>query len=84
MSKENWEQCKTKIKSLKNTEIKDHNGETGRGRKTFKFYDELDVILGHRPASVPSILLDTGTISSTAMGDSMDSEEESENLIFSP
>ena len=45
--------------------MKDHNGETGRGRVSCKFYTELDNILGHRPASVPNILLDAGTGSST-------------------
>lgn len=62
-----WEQCKTKIKNLKKEyrQVKDHNGETGRGRKTCKFFKELDSILGHRPASVPTSLLDTGTSSST-------------------
>ena len=39
--------------------VKDHNGVTGNGRKTCKFYDKLDAILGHRPASAPSTLLDT-------------------------
>ena len=33
------QQCRSKIKNLK--------GETGRGRKTCKFYKELDNILGH-------------------------------------
>ena len=61
-----WEQCRTKIKSLKKEyrAVKDHNGETGRGRKTCKFYKEFDSILGHQLASVPNILLDTGTSSS--------------------
>jgi hypothetical protein len=65
--KRDWDQCKTKIKSLKKKyrEVKDHNGETGKGRKTCKFYEELDDILGHRPASVPSVLLDTGTSSNS-------------------
>lgn len=42
-----WEQCKTKIKALKKKyrEVKDHNGETGRGRKIWKFYDDIDAIL---------------------------------------
>ena len=43
--------------------MKDHNGETGRGRKTCKYFKELDAILGHRPASVPAVLLDTGAAS---------------------
>ena len=70
-----WEQCRTKIKNLKKEYriVKDNNGETGRGRKTCRFYRELDSILGHRPASVPAALLDTGTTddSSTAEGDTM-------------
>ena len=48
----------------KNTE--DHNGQIGRGRKVCKFYKELDSILGHRPASVPTVLLDTGITNSTS------------------
>ena len=42
---------------------KDHNGQTGKGRKVCKFYRELDSILSHRLASVPAVLLDTGTTS---------------------
>ena len=58
-----WKQCRTKIKNLKKEyrQVKDHNGETGRGRKTCKFYTELDSILGHRPASTPAVLIDTGS-----------------------
>ena len=50
-----WQQCRAKIKNLKGDykKVKDHNGVTGNGRKTFKFYDKLDEILGHRPSSVP-------------------------------
>ncbi len=44
--------------------MKDHNRITGNGRKSFPFYEQLDGILGHRPAAVPSVVLDAG--SSTA------------------
>ena len=56
------EQCRNKVKNLKKhyREVKDNNKETGRGRKTCKFFEELDLILGHRPATVPTSLLDTG------------------------
>ena len=72
-----WKQCRAKIKNLKTKyrEIKDHNRETGQGRKTCKFYKELDRIMGHRPASVPASLLDTGDSSST-LAESQESEEE--------
>jgi hypothetical protein len=65
-----WQQCKAKIKNLKQDykKIKDHNGVTGNGRQTCKFYDKLDAILGHRPASTPPVLLDAGssTVPSTS------------------
>ena len=63
-----WQQCRTKIKNLKKEyrQTKDHNGQTGRGRKVCKFYRELDNIIGHRPASVPAVLLDTGTTNSSS------------------
>ena len=56
-----WEQCKAKIKNLKTDyrSAKDNNGKTGGGRKTFKFFKEMDEVLGHRPASKPAVLLDT-------------------------
>ena len=60
--------------------MKDHNGETGRGRKPCKFFKELDAILGHRSASVPFVLLDTGAISqsSSASAQPDDSAAEGE------
>ena len=60
-----WQQCKAKIKNLKfdYKKVKDHNGVTGNGRRTCKFYDKLDAILGHRPASAPSVLMDAGSSS---------------------
>ena len=55
-----WLQCRTKMKSLKAEyrTVKDSNNCTGRDRKTCRYFDELDEILGHRPASAPSHLLD--------------------------
>ena len=56
-----WQECRTKMKG-DYKKVKDHNGVTGNGRKTCKFYDNLDTILGHRPASAPSTRLDTGSL----------------------
>ena len=63
------------MKNLKTKyrEVKDNNGKTAKGRQTCKFYSKLDVILGHRPASVPSASLDTGQTSCTTP----ESEDES-------
>ena len=43
-----WLQCRLKIKNLKvdYKKLKDYNGETGKKRKTCKFFEKLDVILG--------------------------------------
>jgi len=82
-----WKQCRNKIKNLKKEyrQVKDNNTQTGRGRKTCKNYKELDNILGHRPASVPAILLDTGTTtnsSSAVLEDPLsDGAEEREELV---
>ena len=38
--------------------IKDHNNKTGNEKKTAQFYEELDEILGHQPASTPPVVLD--------------------------
>ncbi len=55
--------------------VKDHNGVTGNGRKTFKYYSKLDEILGHRSASAPSVLLDTGLTTAESQ-ESSDAEQE--------
>ena len=48
-----WEQCKSKIKNLKveYRAVKDNNGKSGKGRKTFHFFKLIDEVLGHRPGS---------------------------------
>ena len=85
-----WQQCRVKIKNLKKSyrDVKDHNGETGRGRKTCKF-KELDAILGHRPATIPAVLLDTGTTSHNASASTQDvsaaeGEANGKNLLVGP
>ena len=35
------------------------NGKTGRGRKTCNFFDELDRVLGHRPATRPQVVVES-------------------------
>ena len=73
-----WKQCRAKVKNLKTKyrEVKDNNGKTGKGRQTCKFYCKLDAILGHRPASVPSAVLDTGESSGTTPESEDESGEE--------
>ena len=63
--------------------VKDKNEKTCRGRSIWKYFDTLDAILGHRPATKPPLLLDTAAeemiVASTIITtDAGDSEEESE------
>ena len=54
-------QCYNKIKELKGSykKAKDNNGKTGKGRAVWKFFDVMDRILGHRPASQAPVVIDT-------------------------
>ena len=55
------EQCRAKIKKLKldYRKIKDKHNKTGEGRSTWKYFDTMDAVLGHRPTTRPSAVLDT-------------------------
>ena len=54
-------QCCEKVKKLKGEykKIKDDLKQTGNNRKTCKFFEELDEVMGTKPAIVPPVLLDT-------------------------
>ena len=56
-------QCREKIKKLKAEykQIKNHNNRSGRNRKTCKFLPQLDAILGHRPSTIPPVVLDSSS-----------------------
>ncbi|KAK1880446.1 Myb/SANT-like DNA-binding domain containing protein 2 [Dissostichus eleginoides] len=54
-----------KIKKLKQEykKIKDHNSKSGNGRKTSKWYDRLNALLGHRPSfSGTASTIDSGAL----------------------
>ena len=58
-----WIQCREKIRNLRKDykKVTDHNRTSGKGRKTCKFFKELDEILGCRPATRPTSTLDTSS-----------------------
>ena len=66
-------QCRDKIKKLRAEyrKIKDNNNQSGRSRKTMKYFDKLDEILGHKPATKPQYVLDTSDESPEALGQSV-------------
>ena len=55
------EQCRAKMKKLKldYRKVKDKHNKTGQGRNTWKFLEQMDAVLGHRPATRPSVSIDT-------------------------
>ena len=54
-------QCQDKIRKLRAEykRTKDNSGLTGRGTKKWKYFDQMDAIVGHRPATAPPIVLNT-------------------------
>lgn len=48
-----FQQCRDKLKKLKSDyrQVKDHNSRSGVNRKTWKWFDQMDGIYGHRPAN---------------------------------
>ena len=59
----NTEQCREKAKKLKAEyrKVRDKNKQTGNKRKTWKFMEALDEVLGDRPATKPPIVIDTSS-----------------------
>ena len=72
-----WEQCRAKVKNLKTAykKVNDSNSRSGRGRKSCRFFDDLDGILGSRPATQPPIVVES-------LDDSKDSSaDDGENVM---
>ena len=44
-------QCRTKVKCLRADATKTENSKSGRGRKSSAYFEEMDQVLGNRPAS---------------------------------
>ena len=43
----------------KDNATKTENSKSGMGRKSSAYFEEMDQVLGHRPASAPPVLIDT-------------------------
>ncbi|KAL3057837.1 hypothetical protein OYC64_008148 [Pagothenia borchgrevinki] len=80
--------CRDKIKKLKQDfkKIKDHNNKSGNGRKTSKWYDRLNVLLGHRPSYLGTAhTIDSSTTrwEDAMAGElSMHNDDELGNVVF--
>ena len=58
--------------------VKKHNGISGNGRKKFTWFEEMDRILGPRPASKPNYLVQCGREDYQAFMQSIEEREDSE------
>ena len=78
-------QCREKIKKLRAEykKVKDNNSQTGNNRKTCKFYERLDSVLGSKPATRPPIVIDSFESSVNNSSDSQKSDDDLENSIES-
>ena len=77
-------QCREKIKKLKGDyrKIKAHNNKSGRNCKTSKYMEQLDSILGHRPATESPVVLQS-TQQETNPEDDPDKPTEEDPLDIS-
>lgn len=57
-SKMTAEQYRAKMKKIRIQKVKDKHSQTGESRSTCKYFDAMDNVLGHRPTTRPSIVLD--------------------------
>ena len=56
------DQCSCKIKKLRfeYKKIKDTMGKTDRGRKNWKYFEAMDQVLGHKPATRRPVVIESG------------------------
>ena len=78
-------QCREKLKKLKSEyrRAKDHNNRSGRGRTICTYFNQLDAILGCRPASAPNSVVDSmcqNSLTGTSSSEAGSSETASENV----
>ena len=78
-------QCREKIKKLKveYRKIKDKRNKTGEGRfPEWDYFDAIDAILGHKPATQPSVVVNS--IGEGSSGSPSGDSPETENPVNSP
>ena len=57
----NGTQCENKFKDVRKsyTKVKDHNNQSGAELKTYKFYEEMEAVLGEKPIVKPISIAST-------------------------
>ena len=72
-----FQQCREKIKKLKGEykKEKDKHNRTGEGRTNWDYFEAMDAILGHRPATQPPVVIDTSE-SATPAPETQEEDDE--------
>lgn len=67
-------QCKSKVNGMKKTfkNVKDHNGKTGNGRKTWTYFNIMEEMFASKPWMTPIKTLDSGVTLSSSTTPSID------------
>ena len=73
------DQCNKKIRKLKleYRKIKDSTKKTVTGRKDWRYFEEMDALLGHKPATQLPVVVKSGEAAAT---DSPAGDEEGESV----
>ncbi|XP_066595452.1 uncharacterized protein [Prorops nasuta] len=74
-------QCENKFKELRKryVKVKDHNRQSGNSPMTFKFYEEMEEILGNKPFVVPVSLTSNLRKRTQVTGQQQSSDTENED-----
>ena len=81
------DQCNNTIHKIKleYRKIKDSRKKTGTGRKNWWYFEEKDAILGHKPATQPPVVVESGEIAATDdPAHKSEGEEEAESVAKDP
>ena len=83
------DQCRKKVKKLcaEYKQIRNHNNVSDRNHKTIRFLPQLDAVLGHRPSTEPSSVIESSIDNSVQVEDGSSSNnsvvenDESEGVL---
>ena len=80
------EQCREKAKKLKAEyrKVKDSQNKSGAGRKSWKYLDAMDAVLGDKPATRPQVIVDTLETATEMAQDLEGGREVETSLTISP
>ena len=75
------DQIASKLKKLKHEyrRIKDDHNQTGRGRTSWRFFEAMDAVLGHKLAAQPSVVVESASAAVAVVEE--DSNEDDSLLL---